>query len=392
MSFHIRENIEEMEGRDLASYAFRSAETEGRTASEKADVLRTEFQRDRDRIVHSHAFRKLELKTQVYVTHEGEYFRTRLTHTIEVAQIARSMARSLGLNQDLTEAIGLAHDLGHTPFGHAGERVLAEMLAETGGFEHNVQSLRVVERLEKRFHDRPGLNLSYEVREGIALHSDRREHPDIARYCRYPHPALEAQLVDIADEIAYNHHDLDDALKMGLLKPDQLREIEWIWEIWEEERLKLAHDGPDPEFVKFRALGAIIDRMVHSALVDTLRRLNHAGVETVDDVRRHPVKLAEFEPEMRSASNDLRAFLMANVYRHPMTMRMMTKAGGFLRRLFELYRDQPELLPHEQQRRIGDEGLMRVLTDYFSGMTDRQCLQEYMTNFRPTFEPGPMAF
>lgn len=392
MAFYLRENIESYEEESLAPYAVRSSHTLGRDVAETPDVLRTEFMRDRDRIVHCHAFRKLEYKTQVYVTHEGEYFRTRLTHTIEVAQVARSMARSLGLNQDLTEAIALAHDLGHTPFGHAGESVLNELLAEEGGYEHNIQSLRVVEKLEHRFHDRPGLNLTWDVREGIALHSRVHDHPDVKRYRTAERPSLEAQLVDIADEIAYHHHDIDDALKMGLLRHEQLRDLDWIWEIWREEEDKMEEEKPDPKFVNFRALGTIIDRMVHSALVNTLRNINETDVSCADDVRRQKKLLADFEPEMRQRANDLRTFLMANVYRHPLTMRMMTKAQHFFRQLFELYRRNPELLPRVEQARIEHEGLSRVLTDYFSGMTDRQCIQEYMINFRPTFEPETISF
>ncbi|MCL5270117.1 MAG: deoxyguanosinetriphosphate triphosphohydrolase [bacterium] len=383
MTLTTRETLEADEFRTLAPYAARSAETRGRDAPERPDDLRTEFQRDRDRILHCAAFRKLEYKTQVYVTHEGDYFRTRLTHTLEVAQIARTLARNLGLNADLTEAIALAHDLGHTPFGHTGEAVLRELMAGDGGFEHNAQSLRVVEVLEERFHDRPGLNLTWEVREGIACPSTAYDHPEVSRFHINGQPSLEAQVVDLADEIAYNHHDLDDALSMDLLVPAQLREVPWVWEIWRAELAKLP-EAVAPEHIKFRFLGALMDIMVHEALRFTAAEIERQEIDSPAAVQALGRPLAGFGPEMTERHAALRRFLMAQVYRHPSTLRMQSKAARFFRSLFNLYLERPELLPRPLQARAEKWGLKRVLVDYLSGMTDRHCLEEYKANFEPS--------
>jgi dGTPase len=384
MSVVDRNAYEAIEDRILAPYATRSAQSRGREVAEQPDRLRTEFQRDRDRILHCAAFRKLEYKTQVYVTHEGDYFRTRLTHTLEAAQIARTLARSLGLNPDLTEAVALAHDLGHTPFGHTGEAVLRELLKADGGFEHNAQSLRVVEVLEERFHDRPGLNLTWEVREGIAHHSTAYDKPEVNRYMQDGRqPSLEAQLVDLADEIAYNHHDLDDALQMGLLTPEQLDEIGWLGELWREARASLP-DKTSIEQVKNRFLGRLLDRTVNDLLDATGRALEAAGVDSPEAARARGGRLVGFSASMGPRHAALREFLQRRVYNHPATLRMQTKAARFLTRLFQLYLEKPELLPLKHQQRIPSCGLKRVLTDYLSGMTDRYCVEEYILNFEPT--------
>jgi dGTPase len=377
-----RTDLEAREHDIFAPYAMKSDQTRGREVAETPDALRPEFQRDRDRILHSAAFRKLEYKTQVYVTHEGDYFRTRLTHTFEVAQIARTMGRNLGVNSDLTEAIALAHDLGHTPFGHTGEAVLSDLMSDEGGFEHNAQSLRVVEVLEERFHDRPGLNLTWETREGIAKHSKATHQPSVGRYHDGLSPSLEAQIVDLADEIAYNHHDLDDALSMGLIEVSELEPVGWIRDLWEGERAKLPTDV-HPRHVKHRALGAIMDAMVHDALNHTSGEIEREGLDSPHAVRALERRVVGFSPTMAKNHAQFRAFLMKEVYRHPTTLRMQAKAARFLRLLFELFHQQPDLLPRVHRDRVPGWGLKRVLCDYLSGMTDRHCLQEYMANFEP---------
>lgn len=384
MKLNLRQDLEQREDRLLAPYACRSAQSRGRKVEEKRDWLRTEFQRDRDRIIHCQAFRKLEYKTQVYVTHEGDYFRTRLTHTMEVAQVARTMATALGLNADLTEAIALAHDLGHTPFGHAGEHVLNKLLETDGGYEHNAQSLRVVEVLEQRFHDRPGLNLTWEVRAGIASHATAYDVPGENEYVEAGKaPTLESQLVDLADQVAYNSHDIDDALSMGLLTEEQLREVPWVWDIWSEARGRLP-ELSRAAYGRYRALGKLLDSMVEDVLKTSGNAIEASGVDSVEAVINHGKLLVAFSKEMEQRQEELRAFLMASVYRHPITMRMTHKAATFFGRLFELYQEHPELLPIEDQRRIPAWGLTRVLIDYMSGMTDRYCIEEYMTHFEPT--------
>ncbi len=375
-----RAQMERIEEATLAPYAVHAGRSRGREVPEQPAAMRTEFQRDRDRILHCAAFRRLEYKTQVFVTHEGDYFRTRLTHTLEVAQIARSIARTLGLNSDLIEAVALAHDLGHTPFGHTGESVLNELLAGEGGFEHNAQSLRVVEVLEERFHDRPGLNLTWEVRAGIAHHSKAVGTPAVRKYLDGCQPSIEAQVADMADEIAYNHHDLDDALGMGLLPVDALREVDWLWEIWQHESARLPDDS-QPKHRRYRFLGALIELMIDDAIAATAAALDQNGIDSPEAAMNFPGRLATFSPDMRRRQDALREFLLARVYHHPKTLQMQYKAGSFFRKLFELYRGHPELLPCECQSRIGRWGLTRVLTDYLSGMTDRMCFEQYKEHF-----------
>jgi dGTPase len=365
----------------LAPYAMRSERTRGRAHPIAPDRFRTEFQRDRDRIIHCAAFRKLEYKTQVYVIHEGDYYRTRLTHTLEVAQIGRTLARALGLNPDLTEAIALSHDLGHTPFGHSGEAALAKLLP--GGFEHNRQSLRVVEVLEERHHEHPGLNLTWEVREGIAKHATQYDSPDGAGFDPESPPTLEAQICDLADEIAYNHHDIDDAMKMGLIEEDQLRSVEWVWAIWSEQRKRMP-EGVRAKFVKFRAIGGMMDATIGDAIESTQRAIASRGIDSPEAVRKAGGRLADFSPAMKERLAELRAFLLENVYLHPHVARMQSKAEGFVRRLFEWYRSNPKLLPIKYHARIERDGAERAIADYISGMTDSFCMAEYRRAFEPS--------
>ena len=378
-----RKDLEEREDALLAPYAQLSSKSRGRDYPISPEILRTEFQRDRDRIIHSTAFRKLEYKTQVFVIHEGDYFRTRLTHTMEVAQIARTLARNLCLNVDLTEAIALAHDIGHTPFGHSGEQALSRFMADTGGFEHNEQGLRIVEILEERYSESPGLNLTWEVREGIIKHSTDYDTPTIEeRFEPHKAPSLEAQIVDLADEIAYNNHDLDDALKMGLITEDDLEQIDWCWEIFQQARKK-SPQGVRDKFVKYQVIGTIINTQVMDALEQTQKNIDTHKIQCVEDVRNLGKKIARFSDGMTDNNRKLKQFLMANVYRHPHTIKMVSKAERFVEELFELYLKIPEQLPFKYQQRIPQDGKKRVICDYISGMTDRFVLQDYIRSFEP---------
>jgi len=379
-----RQDLERLERETLAPYAAFSAESRGRDHPIAADWLRTEYQRDRDRIIHCVAFRKLEYKTQVYVIHEGDYYRTRLTHTMEVAQIARTLARSLRLNADLTEAVALAHDLGHTPFGHSGEMALHRMMKEAGGFEHNRQGIRVVERLEERYREFPGLNLTWEVREGIAKHRTVYDTPRVEGFEPDLAPTLEAQVVDAADEIAFHHHDLDDALKMTIVSRGDLGEFPWVDALCRElERGEGARVHGLDSFVRFRLIGHMIDLAVRDVLEQTDRNLRGAGVASLAGARAHGARLAEFSPEGEERNRQLGAFLMEKVYQHPRVVRMATKSERFVERLFELYVSAPRQLPLKYQKRISAEGLKTVVADYISGMTDRFCLEEYKRAFLP---------
>jgi dGTPase len=379
-----RPDLEKLEYETLAPYAMKSAETRGRDYPLQPDEFRTEFQRDRDRIIHSTAFRKLEYKTQVYMVHYGDYFRTRLTHTMEVAQIARTLARNLRLNADLTEAIALAHDLGHTPFGHSGEIALKRLLKDEGGFEHNEQGLRVVEYLEERYPCVPGLNLTWEVREGIIKHDTEYDSPNVPqRFKPEWSPTLEAQICDVADEIAYNNHDIDDALKMQLISLRDLREVDWVWEIFEQAREEIKEDVPE-KFIKYRAIGTLIDMQVADALRTTEENLRRFNIRSLDDVRNCRQKIVTMSDEMLKKNRVLKDFLMRRVYRHPYVVRMATKAERFIEKMFLLYKETPEQLPLKYQARIERDGLIRVIVDYLSGMTDRYLLEEYIKAFEPT--------
>ena len=383
MAYALGQGLKLSDETRLAPYAMRSGESRGRSHAIAPDRYRTEFQRDRDRIIHCAAFRKLEYKTQVYVIHEGDYYRTRLTHTLEVAQIARTLARCLGLNPDLTEAIALSHDLGHTPFGHSGEAALQKLLADRGGFEHNRQSLRVVEVLEERHHDIPGLNLTWEVREGIAKHSTDYDRGEGSAFEPHLSPTLEAQICDLADEIAYSHHDIDDAMKIGFLREEQLREVDWVWDLWTEERAKLP-SGVRPKFIKYRTIGRMMDMTIDDVVDHTAAMIEKHSIDSVERVRELKGRLAGFGPAMNERFVLLKRFLLEKVYQHPHIVRMQTKAERFVTRLFELYRETPAQLPRKYQARIETDGLDQVITDYISGMTDNFCMEEYVRAFEPT--------
>jgi len=376
----------------LAPYAANEGTSRGRRHPEPNPPYRSEFQRDRDRIVHSAAFRRLEYKTQVFVNHEGDMFRTRLTHSIEVAQIGRAIARILGLQEDLTEAIALAHDLGHTPFGHAGQDALNACMRDFGGFEHNLQSLRVVDELEDRYADFPGLNLMFESREGILKHCSPRQAEQLGdvgrRFLDKEQPSLEAQTVNMADEIAYNNHDVDDGLRAGLVDIDQLRTIRLFADQYDEvHRLY-------PELAQRRMIHEVIRRMINRQVVD-LMETSRASLEAarpgdIEAVRKHGEMLIGFSDEMRELNLELKRFLRGELYRHFRVHRMSAKAGRIIGDLFDAFMGDIRLLPPEHQSKAraseqgqGEAGRARAVADYIAGMTDRFAIAEHGRIFNP---------
>jgi dGTPase len=367
----------------LAPWAQRAGESRGRRYPEAEHPYRGAYQRDRDRIIHSRAFRRLEYKTQVFVNHEGDHYRTRLTHSIEVSQIGRTVARALRLNEDLVESLALAHDLGHTPFGHVGEDVLDELLCDRGGFDHNRQTLRIVEILEDRYSDFPGLNLTWEVREGIAKHSgpiDVRRAPEFAEYRPDALPPLEAQMIDLVDEIAYNHHDVDDGLESGLLDEEALaREVPIFGEALAAARRAAA--AADPRQVRAAALRRMIEELVSAAIEGTAQRVAAAGVASVDDVRQAREPLVALPAPTAERNRALKSYLREKLYRHRRIEGMRDKARRILVGLFERYRAEPRLLPEDRRQRISSDGLERAIADYVAGMTDRFAADEYLRLF-----------
>ncbi len=372
----------------LAPYAVSEATSRGRTHDEDGPAYRSAFQRDRDRIIHSAAFRRLEYKTQVFVNHEGDMFRTRLTHSIEVAQISRTIARALGLNEDLVEAIALAHDLGHTPFGHAGQNALNACMHDYGGFEHNLQSLRVVDLLEVRYASFPGLNLTYETREGILKHCSRANARGLGplgeRFLNGSQPSLEAQVANLADEIAYNNHDVDDGLRAGLLEIDTLTAAEFFREQYETVRARW------PALVGRRIVHETIRAMINrqaTDLLDTSRAaIDAVGPESVDDVRGHRMALIRFSAPMLEQHRALKQLLRQKLYRHYRVFRMSMKAQRIVKDLFDAFFNTPRALPHDTQRRIEERGggeseRARLVADYVAGMTDRFAIAEYRRLF-----------
>ncbi|MCU0936137.1 MAG: deoxyguanosinetriphosphate triphosphohydrolase [Gammaproteobacteria bacterium] len=377
---------------DLAPYACRDDRTRGRRYPEAAPAYRGEFQRDRDRIVHSAAFRRLEYKTQVFVNHEGDMFRTRLTHSIEVAQISRTMARILRLNEDLCEGVALAHDLGHTPFGHAGQDALNACMAEHGGFEHNLQSLRVVDVLEEKYAEFPGLNLTFEAREGILKHCARSKAAALGdvgeRFLTGAQPSLEAQVTNLADEVAYNSHDVDDGLRAGLITVEQLRETALFREIHDEVQ------GRWPGLSLRKAIHEVIRRMIHRQVVDLVEATAAAVAERsppeVDSVRAAGEPLVRFGPEMRERHLELKRFLHEHLYRHYRVHRMTLKARRIVRELFEAFMADRRILPPDFQAHVrvleereGPSGVARGVADYVAGMTDRFAIREHARIYQP---------
>jgi dGTPase len=377
----------------LAPYAAHDAESRGRRYPEPRPELRSEFQRDRDRIIHSNAFRRLVYKTQVFVNHEGDLYRTRVTHSIEVAQIARSVALALRLNEALTEAISLAHDLGHTPFGHAGQDALNECMREFGGFEHNLQSLRVVDELEERYAEFPGLNLTFECREGILKHCSVRVARDLGelgqRFIERRQPGLEAQIANLSDEIAYNNHDVDDGIRAQLLDIEALRDVRMFRREYD------AVTALYPQLGERRLIHEIIRRMINHIVVDFIRttqsQLDAARPKSIEDVRAWPGPLAMLSDACREEHLELKSFLREHVYRHYKVLRMTTKARRVLQELFEAFFKDVSLMPPEHRAQSlqaeathGPAGRARGVADYIAGMTDRYAILEH----RRLFEPG----
>jgi len=376
----------------LAPYAVSDAVSGGRRHAEPLPNYRSEYQRDRDRIIHAAAFRRLEYKTQVFVNHEGDLFRTRLTHSIEVAQIARSIARALRLNEDLTEAVALAHDLGHTPFGHAGQDALNGCMKEYGGFEHNLQSLRVVDELEEKYADFPGLNLTFETREGILKHCSPKNAAELGdvgeRILRKRQPSLEAQLTNLADEIAYNSHDVDDGLRAGLIEVEQLNDVPLFTEQYAEVTQRY------PALSQRRVIHEVVRRLINCQVVDLIEtstaQLASARPANLEAVREHTEPLIAFSDTMRERNLELKRFLRNHLYRHYRVHRMSAKATRVIRDLFIAFNDDPRLMPDEAQEHVaalrsvnGETGQARAVADYIAGMTDRYAISEHHRVYNP---------
>jgi len=376
-----RKDIEKKEEL-LAPYAQKSRFSKGRCHKEPEHDYRSCYQRDKDRIIYSTAFRRLEYKTQVFVNHEGDYYRTRLTHTLEVSQIACSIARALELNEDLVEALSLAHDLGHTPFGHSGEDALHELMRDYGGFDHNIQGLRVVDFLEERYPDFPGLNLTHEVREGIIKHSTPFDKPRaVIPFESKGSPILEIQVVDIADEIAYDNHDLDDGITSGLLKEEDLKQVP-MWVV-KERALKAKFPNIKGEMKKYQIIRSLINEQVTEVLNQTDANIKKFRIHKVQDAVNIPERIVTVSKKMQSSREAMRQFLMQNLYQHYRVVRMSNKAYRFITSLFNNYLEKPEQLPPTTQKRLKKDDKYRVICDYIAGMTDRYALDEYKKFFEP---------
>jgi len=366
----------------LMDYACRSEESRGRRYDEPESATRNPFQRDRDRIIHSTAFRRLEYKTQVFVNHEGDHYRTRLTHSIEVAQIARSICRAMHLHEDLAEAVALAHDLGHTPFGHSGQDALDAVMNPYGGFEHNRQSLRVVESLEHRYVSFPGLNLSYETREGIVKHNSPHDIPknsDLSEFNLNEQATLEAQIGNLADEIAYNNHDIDDGVRAGMLTVSGLKEIELFRMHYDP--VEFEYPGIDERVAVTETVRRMINFLILDVIDETGRRIQSVGVQSLDDVRAAADALVGFSKPVRQMNGVLKRYLYQHMYKHYRVVRMASKAERVIQEIFSAYMEKPEMLPVDHCRKVErDEAIerrARVIADYIAGMTDRYALEEY---------------
>ncbi len=380
-----RADLEKHEDLILSPFALRSRDTRGRRYPENEADYRTAFQKDRDRILHTTAFRRLEYKTQVFINYEGDYYRTRLTHTLEVAQIGRTIARALGANEDLVEAICLAHDLGHPPFGHSGEVVLDRLLREQGGFDHNKQSFRIVTKLERRYPDFRGLNLTWETREGIVKHETEYDVANASDFNPELRGPLEAQIANVADELAYTAHDLDDGLRSGMITPSMLEGIA-LWEIL-AARIKLRPNHALAELSRHRLIRKLIGLEVTALVEETSRRLLESGAKSAAEIQRMPRNIIGFDEEMHHRNRELKDFLYKYLYRHPRVVRMAVKAERIIADLFAAYESEPEMLPHQVQVVIEERGLERAICDYIAGMTDRYAIEEYQKLFDPQTRP-----
>lgn len=377
---YLRPHLEELEDAALAPYALRSAQSRGRLHPERESATRTAFQRDRDRIIHTTAFRRLEYKTQVFVFYEGDHYRTRLTHTLEVAQLGRSLARGLGCNEDITEAICLAHDLGHAPFGHAGEHILNILMREHGGFNHNTQSYRIVTQLERRFEAFNGLNLTYETREGMIKHETAYDKSDATGYEPDKRASLEAQLTNLADEMAYNAHDLEDGLRAGLFDIHDLEALT----IWQELRERVGwRSGGLTSLVRHAVIRELIGWTVTDVVQSTAQRLAAHQLDTPEKVQQHPDNVVRYSDGLQPKVAQLKAFLYERMYRHYRLVRMQTKAERFISDIFHAYVSEPRMLPTETQQLLSQRPVERVVADYIAGMTDRYALDEHQKLFDP---------
>lgn len=379
-----RIQLEEIEEVSLAPYGIHSKNSRGRAFPEEEPDYRTCYQRDRDRILHTTAFRRLEYKTQVFINHEGDYYRTRLTHTLEVAQIGRTIARALGAHEDLVEAICLAHDLGHPAFGHSGESTLKMMMKDFGGFEHNKQSLRIVTKLEHRFPNFPGLNLTWEVLEGMVKHETEYDQIDAKEYDPELRGHLEAQITNLADELAYTAHDLDDGLTSGMINVDMLANIE-IWRILTQE--VGWHGGQLDEMMRHIIIRQLIGMEVTDLVTNTSQCIQESGVKNVYELQRLSYNIAAFSQKMIDWNRQLKDFLFNYLYRHYRVMRMQKKAEQIVSDLFKAYYAEPSILPSHFQQSIREIGLERTICDYIAGMTDRYAIEEYKKLFDPDVLP-----
>lgn len=370
-----RQELEQLERQSLAPYAQFSGDTRGRKFKETPPVWRTQYQRDRDRVIHSRAFRRLEYKTQVFLNGTGDHLRTRLTHTIEVAAISRNIASALRLNSDLAEAIALAHDLGHSPFGHKGETVLARLMKGHGGFEHNLHSLRIVEELEEKYPDFPGLNLSWEVLEGLAKHHTAYDHPDRRKGFDSKNSSLEAQIANLADEITYYSHDLDDGLDSGLLSEKHLTQNVRLW-AQAARAVKKTHGALPDECRRYFSIRTLIDLQIHDVVENSERLIEKSGVQAADAVRRFDKALIQYSPERRRLNLELRDYLYKNLYYNPVVHQPNQRAVKMLEQLFQYYLAHPKEIGDSSRRRVKKIGLHRAVCDYLAGMTDRYVMLE----------------
>jgi dGTPase len=375
-----KEELETRERQTLASYAQLCGETRGRVHAEPPPSWRTEYQRDRDRVIHSRAFRRLEYKTQVFLNGTGDHLRTRLTHTIEVAAMARSLARALRLNEDLAETIALAHDLGHSPFGHRGEAVLNALMSEHGGFEHNRQSLRIVEELEEKYPGFRGLNLTWEVREGLIKHKTSYDQPGLRKGFTAKSPSLEAQITNLADELIYGSHDLDDGLEAGLLSEEELRRHVRVF-AQASATVRKEHGQRSAEIRRYFIVRCIIDDQVRDVVETSEAAILASGVKTADDVRRQPRPLVRHSPARRSLNAELRRYLHKNLYSNPAVAEPNRRAVKMLEDLFQYYVAHPQEIGEASRKRARKAGWPRAICDYLSGMTDRYTLLEHRRLF-----------
>ncbi len=379
-----RKDLETIEDRSLAPYGVRSKESKGRAYKDAEPDYRTAFQRDRDRVLHTTAFRRLEYKTQVFINFEGDYFRTRLTHTLEVAQVGRTIARALGANEDLVEAICLAHDLGHSPFGHAGESTLKKLMIDFGGFDHNKQSLRIVTEIEQRYPEFPGLNLSWETREGMVKHESEYDVADARDYDPELRGNLETQICNVADELAYTSHDLDDGLRSGMITPQMLESIS-LWDLLTE-----AYDWTSPNLAdleRHRMIRDLVGLQVTDMIQSTDVRIKDSKVHSALDIQKLKYNVIGYSDDMLRRNRELKDFLFNKLYRHYRVVRMQVKAERLITDLFNSYLYEPLILPDHVQQLIPIRGLQRTICDYIAGMTDRYAIEEHGRLHDPDLKP-----